>query len=83
MIKKGKIHCVLLSYELLSAKIYYTSIYIFYLLFIGRQFLKSKNDENPRSTSKDTCKTIFIILIELYSIGDSFKFKATQQTRLI
>ena len=36
MIKKGKIHCVLLSYELLSTKIYYTSIYIFYLLFIGR-----------------------------------------------
>ena len=34
LIKKVKIHCVLLSHELLSTKIYYTSIYIFYLLRI-------------------------------------------------
>ena len=32
LIKMTKIHCVLLSYELLSTKIYYTAIYIFYLL---------------------------------------------------
>ena len=31
--QKVKIHCVLLSHELLSTKIYYTSIYIFYILF--------------------------------------------------
>ena len=43
----------------------------------------SKNDVNPTSTSGDTCKTIFIILFKLYSIGDSFKFNATQETRLI
>ena len=35
--KKSKIHCVLLSHEILSTKIHYTSIYIFYLLFISRQ----------------------------------------------
>ena len=35
-------------------KLYYTSIYIFYLLFISRQFQKCKNDVNPTSTSKDT-----------------------------
>ena len=28
-------------------------------------------------------KQFFIILFKLYSIGDSFKFKATQETRLI
>ena len=37
LIKKTKIHCVLLSHELMPTKIYYTSIYIFYLLFISRQ----------------------------------------------
>ena len=82
LIKKTKIHCVLSSQELLSTKIYYTSIYIFYLLFISRQIQKSKNDVNPTSTSGDTYKTIFIILVKLFSIGDSFKFKATQETRL-
>ena len=64
-------------------KLYYTSIYIFYLLFISRQVQKSKSDVNPTSTSGDTHKTIFIILFKLFSIGDSFKFKATQVMRLI
>ena len=61
-------------------KLYYTSIYIFYLLFISGQIQKSKNDENPTNTSEDTCKTIFIVLLKLFSIGDSFKFKSTQET---
>ena len=64
-------------------KLYYASIYIFYLLFISRQFQKCKNDVNPTSTSKDTCKTIFIILFKLFSIGDSFKFKVTRETDLV
>ena len=33
----------------------------FYLLFISRKIQKSKNDENPTSTSEVTCKTIFIL----------------------
>ena len=78
--KKVKIHCVLISHELLSKKIYYTSIYIFYLLLISRQIQKPKNYQNPTSTSKDTCKTIFIILFKLSSIGDSFEFEATRET---
>ena len=61
-------------------KIYYTSIYIFYILCIGRQIQISKNYQNPTSTSRDTRKTIFIILFKLFSIGDSYKFKATQET---
>ena len=60
-------------------KLYYTSIYIFYILFISRQFQKSKNDVNPTSTSADTYKTIFFILFELFSIGDSFEFSATRE----
>ena len=35
------------------------------------------------STSKVTYKTIFITLFKLFSIGDSFKFKATREARLI
>ena len=66
--QKVKILCVLLSHELLSTKIYYTSIYIFYILFISRQVQKSKNYQNPTNTSKDTYKTIFIILFKLFSI---------------
>ena len=42
-----------------------TSICIFYLLFILTQIQKFKNDENPTCTSKDTCKTIIIILFKL------------------
>ena len=61
----------------------YTTHQFMYLLFISKHFQISKNDVNPTSTSGDTCKTIFIILFELFSIGDSFKFKATQKTRLI
>ena len=68
---------------MLPTKIYYTSIYIFYLLFISKHIYISKNDVNPTGTSGDTCKTIFIILFKLFSIGDLFKFKATQETRLI
>ena len=73
----------MLSHELLSTKIYYTSIYIFYILFISRQVQKSKNDENPTSTSKVTYKTIFILLFKLFSMGDSFEFNATREVRLI
>ena len=47
--------------------------YFIYYLFQD----KFKNDENPTSISKDTCKTIFIILFELFSIGNLFDFKAT------
>ena len=38
--------------ELLSTKIHYTSIYIFYLLIFSRQFQKCNNYQNPTSTSK-------------------------------
>ena len=64
-------------------KLNYISIYIFYIIFISRQVQKSKNDVNPTSTSGDTYKTIFIILFKLFSIGNSFKFKATQEMQLI
>ena len=78
--QKGKIHCVLLSHEFLSTNIYYTSIYIFYYYSFQDNFKNPKNNVNPTSASGDTHKTIFIIL---FFIGDSFKFKVTQETRLI
>ena len=81
--QKVKTLCVLLSHELLSTKIYYISIYIFYILFVSRHIQKSKNSDNPTSTPKVTYKTIFIILFKLFSICNSSKFKATHETRLI
>ena len=81
--QKVNIHCVLLSHELLSTKIYYTSICIFHILFISRQVQKFKNYQNPTNMSKDIYKTIYIILFKLISIGDSFEFKATREMRLI
>ena len=50
---------------------------------MSRQIQKLKNYQNPTSTSKDISRTISIILFILLSNGDSLKFKATQQTRLI
>ena len=70
--QKIKILCVLLSQELLHTKLYYTSIYKFYLLFISRHVQKSKNYENPTSTSKLQakqfllfCLTCFVFVIHL------------------
>ena len=56
--------------------------YFIYYLFQDK-FKNPKNDVNPTGTSGDTCKTVFIISFKLFSIGDSCKFKATQETRLI
>ena len=81
--QKVKILCVLLSHELLSTKIHYTSIYIFYILFISRLVQNSTNYQNPTNTSKDTYKTIFIILYKLFSICNSFEFIATHEAQLI
>ena len=38
---------------------------------------KSKNHYNPTNTSKDTSKTILIILLNLFLFSTSFKFKPT------
>ena len=55
--QKVKILCVLLSHESLSKKLYNISIYVCYILFSSRQVQKSKNDQNPTSTSKVISKT--------------------------
>ena len=79
--KKVKIHCVLLSQELLSTKIYYTSIYIFYLSFIFQDNFKiAKIIKIHEVHQKIHAKQFFIILFKLFSIGNSFEFNATQET---
>ena len=55
----------------------YQFIYITYYLFQDIQ--KSKNDENPTSTSKVTSKTIIIILFELFYICNSFELKVIHE----
>ena len=77
--QKVKILCVLLSHELLSTKTHYISIYIFYILFISRQVQKSKNYQNPTSTSKVINKTSLNFWIFISSICNSFEFKVTQE----
>ena len=79
--QKVKILCVLLSHELLSTKIYYTSINIFYILLKSRLVQEFKNYQNTSSTSKVTYKTILIILLNLFSICSTFEFKVTQISR--
>ena len=60
----------------------YQFTYFIYYLFQDK-FKDPKNYQNPRSISKDTYKTIFIILFKLFSICNSFEFKATREMRLI
>ena len=60
----------------------YQFTYFIYYLFQDN-FKKAKNDVDPTSTSGDTYKTNFVILFKLFSIGDSFKFNANHETRLI
>ena len=59
------------------------NLHILYIIDFKINLNFPKIDVNPTSTSRDTCKTILYILFELFSIGDSFKFKASQETRLI
>ena len=56
---------------------YNTQQFTYFIYYIYQdKFKKSKYDVNPTSISGDTYKTIFTIFI-LFSVGDSFKFKAT------
>ena len=71
--QKVKILCVLESHELLSTKIHYASIYIFYILFKSKQVKKSKNYENRTSTSKVTSKTILLFCINCFLIHLNLK----------
>ena len=55
--------------------------FIYYL--IQDNFKNAKIIKNPSSKQEIHAKQFFSILFKLSSIGDSFKFKATQETRLI
>ena len=48
---------------------------MFYLLLISRQVQEFNNYENPSIPAKVTNKTIFIILLDLFSICNTFEFK--------
>ena len=56
-------------------KLYYTSIYIFYLLFISKHFQISKNDVNPTGTSGDTCKTILLFYLNCFLLATHLNLK--------
>ena len=56
--------------------------YFIYYLFQDN-FNNAKMVKIQQVHQKIHTKQFFIILYKLFSIGDSFKFKATQETRLI
>ena len=72
--QKAIILCVLQSHELLSTKIYYTSIYIFYLLFTSRQVQNSRiikihqvHQKLQAEQFHVFCLTCFLFVIHLNS----------------
>ena len=63
---------------------YTTHQFTYFIVYLFQdKFKNPKKYQNPPSTSKDTYKTICIILFKLFSVGDSFEFKETQEMRLI
>ena len=66
------------SYELLSTKIYYTSIGIFYILFTSRQVQEFKNYQKIIKYIKCYMQNNLNILLNLFSICNTFEFKVTQ-----
>ena len=56
--------------------------YFIYYLFQDK-FKYPKNFKIQQVHPEIHAKQFFTILFKLFSIGDSFKFKATQETRLI
>ena len=73
----------LFSHKLLSTKLYYTSAYIFFYYLFQDNFKNPKMVKIQQVHQEIHAKQFSIILFKLFSIGDSFKFKATQETRLI
>ena len=79
----SKIHCVLLSHQLLSTK-YTTHQFTYFISYLLQDMFKNaKMIKIQQVHQKLHTKPFFIILFKLFSIGDSFEFKATREMRLI
>ena len=78
--KNVKIHCVLLSYGLLSTKIHYTSIYIFIYYLFQDNFKNAKIMKMQEVYQEIHTKQFLLFHFKLFSIGDSFEFNATRET---
>ena len=63
----------------------YTSIYIFFtpILLFQDNFKNAKMMKIQQLHQEIHAKQLFIILFKLFSIGDSYKFNANQETRQI
>ena len=76
--KSVKIHCVLLSHELLSTNIYTTHQFTYFIYYLFQhKFKNPKMMKIQHVHQKIHAKQFFIILFKLLSIGDSFKFKVS------
>ena len=71
--------CLVITRIVAYKNLLHINLHILFIIYFKTN-LNIQNDVNPTSTSGDTCKTIFIILFKLFSIGDSFKFNATRET---
>ena len=70
-----------MNYYLLEFTTHQFTYFIHYLF--QAKFKNPKIIKTQPVHQKIHTKQFYIILIELFSIGDSFKFKATQEMRLI
>ena len=85
LIKKVKIHCVLLSHELLCINILHINLHILftpYYLFQDK-FKNQKIIKIQQLHQKIHAKQLLLFYFKLFSIGNSFEFKLTRETRLI
>ena len=79
-----KIHCVLLSHELLTTKfILHINLHTLFIIYCKTKFKYPKIINIQQIHQEIHAKQFLFILFKLFSIGDSFKFEATQETRLI
>ena len=75
---------MLLSHELLSTQKYTTHQFTYFIYYLFQdKFIYPKIIKIQQVHQEIHAKQVFIILFKLFSIGDSFKFKTTQETRLI
>ena len=59
------------------------NLHLLYVRVSSGQVQKSKNYENPRSTSKVTTKTILLFFLNCFLFVISFEFKVTFEVQLI
>ena len=64
-------------------KNYTTHQFTYFIYYLCQDKFKYPKMIKIQQVHQEIYTKLFIVLYKLFSIGDSFKFKATQETRLI